>query len=213
MLTKALRMTVSSLKAKMLAMFVILTSIPLVAVGLVSYQKSFHTVSEHSRATTIYIADQLARSIDVLVQDASRLLELGNNPAVLQFLFRQTDSYTDAKEILLAFDLYRKTYAYDNVLNISMVNLYGRGISERRGVFALDQNPLRNPHFQHLMEKPDDVLVIPPAQASPLDRLDGFRYPGGVISIMATVKQRLTHEAIGFIVIDQIGRASCRERV
>lgn len=202
-MTKLLRMTVSSVKAKMLAMFVILTSIPLLAVGLVSYQKSFDTVSEHSKASTLYVADQLARSIDILFQDTGKLLELEKNPAVLQFLFRQTDSYTDAKEILIAFDLYRKTYKYDNVLNISLINLYGRGISERKGVFSLNQNPLRNPHFQHLIEQPADVLIIPPSEASLLDRLDGFQYEsGGVISIMATVKQRITHEVIGFIVID-----------
>lgn len=203
MMTRLLRMTISSVKAKMLLMFVILTSIPLIAVGLISYQKSFNTVSEHSKASTIYIADQLARNIDILFQDTGKLLELEKNPAVLQFLFRQTDSYTDAKEILLAFDLYRKTYKYDNVLNISMVNLYGRGISERKGVFSLNQNPLRNPHFQHLIGHPDDVLIIPPSDTSPLDRLDGSRYSdGGVISMMATVKQRITHEIIGFIVID-----------
>lgn len=199
---KLFRLTMSSVKAKMLAMFVILTSIPLIAVGLISYQKSFDTVSEHSKASTIYIADQLARSIDVLIQDTGRLLELEKNPAVLQFLFRQTDSYTDAKEILLTFDLYRKTYKYDNVMNMTMVNLYGRGISERRGVFTLDQNPLRNPHFQHLIQYPDDMLIVPPSEALPLDRLDGFQYEEGVISIMATVKQRITHEVIGFIVID-----------
>lgn len=202
-MTKLLPRFMSSIKAKMLAMFVILTSIPLLAVGLISYQKSFNTVSEHSKAATLYVADQLARNIDILFQDSGRLLELEKNPSVLQFLFRQTDSYADAKEILRTFDLYRKTYQYDNVLNISMVNLYGRGISERKGVFALNKNPLRNLHFQHLMNRPDDVLIIPPFEASPLDRLDGFQYGGsGVISMMATVKQRMTSEVIGFIVID-----------
>ncbi|CAM4222059.1 two-component system sensor histidine kinase YesM [Paenibacillus endophyticus] len=202
-MTKRYRLALSSLKSKMLIMFVILTSIPLVAVGLISYQKSFHTISENSKASTIFVADQLARNIDILVQDSSRLLELGKNPAVLQFLFRQTDSYADAKEILLTFDLYRTTYKYEDVLNISIVNLYGRGISERKGVFALNQNPLRNPHFQQLMYNPDDILIIPPSESSPLDRLDGFQYPdGGVISIIATVKQRITHEVMGFIVID-----------
>ncbi len=202
-MSRLIRMFMSSVKAKMLIMFVILTSIPLIVVGLISYQKSFTTVSEHSKAATLYIIDQLARNIDVLFQDTGKLLELEKNPAVLQFLFSQTDSYADAKQILLAFDLYRKTYRYDNVLNISMVNLYGRGISERKGVFTLNQNPLRNSHFQHLIAHPEDVLIIPPSRSLKLDRLDGFTYDeGNVISILATVKQRITHEVIGFIVID-----------
>ena len=200
------RWFVSSLRTKMLTMFLVLTTIPLLTVGLTSYQKSFQTISKHSEAATMYVADELARSVDILFQDASRLLDLEKNPAVLQFLFSQTDSYEDAKEILRAFDLYRKIYAYENVLNISMVNIYGRGISERKGVFALDRNPLRNPHFQALLQHPDDKLVVPPSDAHELDRLDGFVYAdGNVISLMGTVKQRITHEVIGFIVIDLNG--------
>lgn len=203
---KPIRLT--SMRAKMLLMFVSLTSIPLIVVGLLSYQKSYDTVSGHSKASTMLTASQLARSIDVLFEDSGKLLELGKNPQVIRFLFSQTDTYEDAKEILNAFSLYRETYKYDSVLNITMVNLYGRGISERKGVFQMDRNPMRNPHFQSLFRRPDDILNIAPLDASPLDRLDGFEYPGrNVISIMTTVKNGITHEVIGFIVIDLVDTA------
>lgn len=193
----------SSMRAKMLIMFVILTSVPLIVVGLLSYQKSYNTVSGHSKASTMLAASQLGRNIDVLFEDAGKLLELGKNPQVIRFLFSQTDTYEDAKEILNTFSLYRETYKYDSVLNITMVNLYGRGISERRGVFQMERNPMRNPHFQYLINHPDEILNIPPPDASSLDRLDGFDYPeGNVISIMTTVKNGITHEVIGYIVID-----------
>lgn len=193
----------SSMRAKLLVMFVILTTIPLIAVGIISYQKSYNAVSGHSKAATLLTAEQLGRDLDILFKDASKLLELEKNPQVLHFLFSQNDTYEDAKEIIKTFRLYRETYKYEDVLNITMVNLYGRGISERRGVFQLSVNPLRNPHLRHLMNHPDDVLNVPPSDAALLDRLDGFQYPRKhVISIMATVKQRITHEVIGFIVID-----------
>ncbi len=193
----------SSLRTKMLTMFVILTSIPLLSVGLISYEKSFNTISEYSQAASMVAADQLAREIDSLFLETGKLLELENNPAVVQFLISQTNSYHDAKDILLTFASYRDTYTYEGVLNISMINLYGRGISERKGVFSLHQNPLRNPHFRHLLNRPDDILVIPPSEASKLDRLDGFHYTDQqVITMIATVKQKITHEVIGFIVID-----------
>ncbi|WP_438349509.1 histidine kinase [Paenibacillus sp. FA6] len=193
----------SSVRAKLLTLFVILTSIPLIAVGSVSYQKSFNTVSDHSKSATLMVADQLGRDIDILFQDVGELLELSNNPTVHHFLYSQTETYEDAKEILTTFDLYRETYKYESVLNISMVNLYGKGISEQIGVFQLDVNPLRNPHFTVLLNHPDQVLNITPSDADPLDRLDGFQYKqSNVISIMAAVKQQITHEVIGFIVID-----------
>ncbi len=202
-MARFIRFALWSLRTKLLVMFIGLTLFPLIAVGLISYLKSFDTIADHSKAASMFIADELARSIDIQFRETRRLLELENNSTVRQFLFRQTDSYADAKQILQTFKLYRDTYTYENVLNISMVNLYGRGISERRGVFSLNQNPLRNPHFTYLMEHPEDVLIIPAADSSPLDRLDGFDYPDdNLISVMATIKQRITHEVIGFIVID-----------
>ncbi|MDQ0872822.1 two-component system sensor histidine kinase YesM [Paenibacillus sp. V4I3] len=98
---------------------------------------------------------------------------------------------------------YRQTYQYDSVLNITMINLYGRGISERKGVFQLDRNPLRNENLAYLVNHPNAVLNIPSSKSSSMDRLDGFQYKDkNVISIMTTVKQRITHEVIGFIIID-----------
>jgi len=193
----------SSLRAKLLVMFIILASVPLLIVGVVSYQKSYHTLSDHSKASTMLFADQLVSDIDTLFLDTQKLLELGTNPAVLYFLSSQTETYTEAKEIVQTLDIYRGTYQYDSVLNIQMVNLYGKGISERKGVFQLDYNPLRNPHFVFLSEHPDEILKIPPTEASSFDRLDGFTYQDdNVISIIAPIKQRVTHEVIGFIVID-----------
>lgn len=149
------------------------------------------------------VAEQLARDIDVLFQDTGKLLELENNPHVLKFLFAPTETYENAKEILETFELYREIYKYDDVRNITMINLYGKGISERKGLFQLDYNPLRNPHLGQLMDDPELIMNIPPIEASPLDRLDGFTYPNfDTVSIMATVKQKVTREVIGFIVID-----------
>lgn len=200
---KLIRWRWSSLRAKLLVMFVLISSVPMIVVGLVSYQKSFATISGHGKASALLEADGLARDIDGLFQDTSKLLELEENPQVLRFLFSQSDTYEDAKAILRTFELYRETYKYEDVLNISMVNLYGRGISERRGVFQLERNPLRNPHFVKLLSEPDQVLNVPPSDALPLDRVDGFQYEDrNVISIIATIKQSITKEVIGFIVID-----------
>lgn len=199
----------SSLRAKLLMMFLCLTVIPLIGIGLVSYQKSYNTVYENSKASAVLTADQLAQNLETLFIDSGKLLELGSHPRVLHFLYSQNDTYEDAKEILRTIDSYRQTYKYESVLNITMINLYGRGISERRGVFQLDKNPLRNPHFTYLINHPDSVLNIPPLDSQPLDRVDGLQEKPG-ISIMAAVKQRITHEVIGFIIIDlddsEVGR-------
>ncbi|WP_379134518.1 sensor histidine kinase [Paenibacillus sp. sgz500958] len=200
---KIIRWISSSLRAKLLALFIVLTTIPLIVVGLVSYQKSYVSISSHSKASSLLQAEMLGRNIDNLFDDTERLLELGKNPQVIHFLFSQSETYQEAKDILQTFSLYRETYKYENVINISFINLYGKGISERRGVFQSNLNPLRNPHFQSLSQNPDLVLKIPPLLTSEYDRVDGFTYQNrDVISIIAAVKQQITHEVIGFIIID-----------
>jgi two-component system sensor histidine kinase YesM len=197
------RWITSSLRAKLLALFIVLSTIPLIAVGLISYQKSYHSISSHSKASSMLQADMLGTNIDNLFKDTERLLELSNNPQVIHFLFSQSETYQEAKEILQTFTLYRDTYKYEDVLNISLINLYGKGISERRGIFQSNINPLRNPHFQTLAQEPDKILRIPPSLISSYDRVDGFTYGSqGVISIMTAVKQRITHEVIGFVIVD-----------
>ncbi len=193
----------ASLRVKLLVLFTVLTTVPLITVGIISYQKSYESIAEYSKAASMLQADELSRNINNLFDDTERLLELSNNPQVIHFLFSQSETYEEAKEILQTFALYRDTYKYEDVMNISFINLYGKGISERRGVFQSNLNPLRNPHFQTLTEHPDTILRIPPSMSSDYDHVDGFTYPQEeVISIIATVQQRITHEVIGFIIID-----------
>ncbi|PYE50073.1 sensor histidine kinase [Paenibacillus barcinonensis] len=201
---KLVQWITSSLRLKLLSMFIILSSVPLIVVGLISYHKSYTVVSDHNKAATQLAADQLARNIDIMFEDTERLLELGKNPQVLQYLYSQSESYAEAKAILQTYNLYRETYKYDKVLNISFVNFYGKGLSERKGVFKLERNPLRNPYFQYLVQYPNAILRIPHAAPyAEQNQLDGFVYPKqNALSIMTTVKERITQEVIGFIVID-----------
>ncbi|MFC9708755.1 sensor histidine kinase [Paenibacillus sp. NPDC056933] len=200
---RILRWALSSLRTKLMALFIMLTVVPLVIVGLISYHKSYTSISNHSKASSILQANILATSIDNLFQDTERLLELSNNPKVIHFLISQSETYKEAKHILQTFELYRDTYKYEHVLNVSLINLYGKGISERRGIFYTQFNPMRNPHFQTLTQRPNEILRVPPPLISEYDRVDGFTYGGrGVISIIAAVKQQVTHELVGFIVID-----------
>ncbi|OUM99182.1 MAG: two-component sensor histidine kinase [Paenibacillaceae bacterium ZCTH02-B3] len=194
----------NSLRSKLMALFVILTSAPLIAVGIVSYQKSFQTLSDYSKAANALVAENFLRELDMMFLNASRLLELESNPMVRRFLFSQTETYPEAMGILQTFKLYRETYQLNElVLNVTLVNLYGKGISERKGVFQLNQNLRKEPYFQTLLELPDETLYVPPSSVPSVPKLDGLDYGGKkTISIISTIKQPITHQVIGFITID-----------
>ncbi|WP_438448421.1 histidine kinase [Gorillibacterium sp. sgz5001074] len=200
---KLFRSITSSLRAKLLTMFIILTCMPLITVGLISYQKSYHTVFNTSKSQTMLLAEQLARDIDSLFTDTRKLLELEKNPQVLQYLFSQNDTYENAKDILRTMDSYRQTYQYDSVLNVTMINMYGRGISERKGVFQVSIPLISGEPFKELLQNKETVMNIPSSDPKALPPLDGSDYQGrSVISILSTIKQRVTHEVIGYIIID-----------
>lgn len=206
----------SSLRAKLLTMFIVLTCIPLITVGLVSYHKSYDMLFTNSKAATMMLSDRFARDIDNLFMDTRKLLELEKDDNVLQFLFSQTDTYANAKGILKTLNSYRQTYQYDSVLNVTMISTYGRGISERKGVFQINISSLSGPYFKYLLQHNDAVLNITSSEDSTLKPLDGTVYQtANVISIISTIKQRVTHEVIGFMIIDvddSIVRSFCNNQ-
>ncbi|USB34380.1 sensor histidine kinase [Paenibacillus sp. YPG26] len=193
----------SSLRAKMLAMFVLLTAFPLILVGMIAYYMSYETVSKHSVAAIQLTADHLKNDIDTLFSDNHKFLDISKNPNVLRFLFIQNETYQEAKEILNTFSLYRDTYRLsDRISNMMLFNLYGKGISERKGIFDLDQDLSTYPVFAKLMKQPDKIMIIPPLSPQRPDYFDRSIDEGqSVISIVSTVKQEITGELIGYMVI------------
>ncbi|UUZ92422.1 cache domain-containing protein [Paenibacillus sp. P25] len=198
------RWMTSSLRTKMLSMFVMLTAIPLILVGMITYSKSYNTVTEHSIATTELVAEHLKNEIDVLFSDNRKFLDITKNPNVLRFLTIQNETYDEAKEILKTFSLYRDTYRYSGgISNILLFNLYGKGISEKKGVFQMEDDLSGSPQLQDLLLHPDRSRIIPPSAAGALDSFDhAARDNHPTISIAATVKREITDEVIGFIVIN-----------
>lgn len=201
---KVLQNMFKSLRSKLVGLFIVLTLVPLLVVGIVSYQKSFQMLFEYNKATSSLLADVFLHELDTMLVDAERLLELENNQMVRRFLYAQTDTYQEAKEILKTLQLYRETYELDKwVLNISLVNLYGKGISDRKGVFQLNKNIKKDYYYQYLLNHPDETLYVPPTANPKVPPLDGTDYKGkDHISIISTIKQPITHQVIGFIAID-----------
>ncbi|KRF42179.1 sensor histidine kinase [Paenibacillus sp. Soil787] len=198
------RWVTSSLRTKMLIMFVMLTAIPLIAVGIISYTKSYNTVSQHSIATTELVAEHLKNEMDVLFSDNRKFLDISKNSSVLRFLLIQNETYEEAKDILKTFSLYRDTYRFSNgITNIMLFNQYGKGISEKKGVFQMDGDPFQYGTFKNLLNYPDEILILPPSETDGFNNLDhAVQDSPFIISIVATVKQEITDEVIGFMVIN-----------
>lgn len=186
---KLTKWIVSSLRTKLLIMFVLLTVIPLILVGVISYVKSIHIISENANSFAKVQAGEVSQEIDVIFQDVKRFTEIGKQESTIQFLINQDNTQEEAKTILNMFSFYREIYQSSKYIrSISIFNLDGKVISERYGVHQLANFPSKNPDYKMLINQKEETLIQPTVH-------NGLP----VISITSSVISEITDEVIGFI--------------
>ncbi|MGJ9383684.1 cache domain-containing sensor histidine kinase [Salipaludibacillus sp. CF4.18] len=189
---KIIALLVSSLRSKLLIMFILLTVIPLIFVGMISYNKSEKLISENAFTAAELQAAQLSQEIDVIFQDALRFTEIGKQEDTMRFLIRTgMDTYEEAKTILSLFAFYREIIpSSKNILDVSITNHEGKTISESKGVFKKDQSELVNLVEKEVNGTSNDIKI---------DTITINNIP--VISITRPIIWDITYEVIGYITI------------
>ena len=192
----------SSLRTKLLAIFAVLAVIPLSVVGVVSYSKSFSTIQGGITASTLQIADQLKKNIELLFLDTEKLLKIGDHPATIRFLnpYRQSEegTYRSALEIIQLFKLFRGIYDYGGrVRGIHILGFNGNHISEREGRFTLDRRVQDLPTVRRILRHPGEVVHIPNEEVD--HARTGYR---DVISVGRAIIRPATREVLGVIIVD-----------
>jgi two-component system sensor histidine kinase YesM len=143
-------------------MFLFLTVFPLIVVGIISYLKSYHIVTQKSYSLAQIEIAQLSREFDVIFQDISRFTEIGKKESTVQFLIDKINTAEEAKSILGLIDLYRESYpSSDSIMNIKVIGLDGKAVSEDRGVHQVDKNILTDSPFVKLLEQPTKTILEP----------------------------------------------------
>ncbi|WP_416151622.1 sensor histidine kinase [Salipaludibacillus sp. HK11] len=180
----------SSLRTKLLIMFILLTVIPLIFVGMISYVKSVEIVSENAKATAEIEVAQLSQELDVKFQDAIRFTEITKQESTISFLNNiNEDTYEEAKSILNMFTFYREIIpSSENILDVTIISPTGQAISESRGVYELEIVPLHDPQYNEVLKHPSSTIVT--------NTMAGEK---NVISITRPIIWDITYEVIGFI--------------
>ncbi|MBP3950871.1 sensor histidine kinase [Bacillus suaedae] len=186
---KLKKWTMTSLRTKMLVMFVLLTVIPLIFVGVVSYVKTYSIILEKSKSLAQLEVNQISSEIDEIFQDSIRFSELvKQDQAINGLTARWIDSSEDDQDLLNMFTLYRKSYPSRHILDISIISSTGKIINEQRGVYQLTSVPHQNPFLRHLFEQPTSTLIKHTIK-------NGFP----VFLVTTKIEDELTNETIGVI--------------
>lgn len=127
-----------SFKNRLLVIFFILMLIPLLVVGILSYRYYHESVWDSTKTTADQTILHLTKEIGQIFAVAEQFLEIGSYTVAERYLAERGDPYLNAKEILALMNLFRGKHRHDNdVKDIYLVGINGRGISEREGVFRL----------------------------------------------------------------------------
>ncbi|MFA9556759.1 histidine kinase [Evansella sp. AB-rgal1] len=178
----------SSLRTKLLVMFILLTVVPLIIVGMVSYSKAVEIISENAQSKVQLESTQLSQEIDGIIQDTIRFTEIGKKESTINFLMEGDDtvSYEDAKSILQLFAFYREIIpTSQHVLDISIISNRGRAISERKGVY-------------HYLEDPTSIGLDNTEQLTKTKITTTSVNSDPVISITRPIIWDITYEVIGY---------------
>ncbi|MFC4322392.1 sensor histidine kinase [Litchfieldia salsa] len=142
---KLIKSVVSSFRAKLLITFFILSVLPLILIGMISYSKTYNIISENSYSLSQLQTERVSREFDDVIQEINRFAEIGKMDSTLQFLIDKENTADEAKIILNMIEHYRESFQYSEyVMNIRIIGLDGKAISEDHGVHQLDNQTYKN---------------------------------------------------------------------
>lgn len=190
-----------SIRIKIVIIFALATIIPLGVIGAVSYIKYFDTMQKTVSRSTSQIAEQLNRNIELFFNNINKILDMGNNDLLINFL-DETDhvkKYAYAKEIGKLFEIYKGIYDFqDVILDINIIGMNGNSISDRFGAYTINGNLKGNDIYKKTVEEPDKLHIILDEKTDFLRRLPSEN----ILTIAKIVRRPLTKEIKGIILVD-----------
>ena len=186
-----------SLRAKLIIIFVLLSVVPLVIVGVTSYRASHNAIKTVSVDSFSQVVDQLNKSISLLLRDSEKFLSIGSSDAAIEFL-RFSDNpelrYSNAMRVINQFKMYRDIFKFDEMIKgIYIIGLDGYNISESRGVYRLKKEIESIELVQQILSDRDKIHTI---SNHIIDYSDQIMY-SDVISIGRVIKKPVTYEILG----------------
>ncbi len=127
-----------SFKTRLLVVFFVLMVLPLLTVGVISYRYYHAAAWESSLFAATQTINNLVDEVEKIFAEAEQFLEIDSYTVTENYLAHRGDPYDNAKSILAIMNLYRgRRFKSEAVLDLYFVGINGVGISEREGVFTL----------------------------------------------------------------------------
>jgi hypothetical protein len=132
---KALINNITSFRGKIVAFFLIFSFILSITIGSVCYFMVYNKMLSNTIDYVQQLASQISRNTELMIEEASKVFQLGNSDISFKFLYATGDRQEETMELIKLFKLYRDSYVLSkDIKNVYIMGTDGVGFSERHGI-------------------------------------------------------------------------------
>jgi two-component system, sensor histidine kinase YesM len=193
---------IRSIRHRLIFVFIILSSLPLLIVGTVSFYKSFQAIEQISVTSYSQIADQLNKSIELLFRDGEKFLTIGSSDESIKFLNHKAgdeDLYSSTYDLIMLFKDYRRIFHFDDYIKgIYIIGANGFCVSEKRGLYSLEGQIKEYNVIGDAIDADGEIVILPHRSVN----YAAEAHKDEVISLGRVIKKPVTHERLGVVIVD-----------
>lgn len=134
----------NGLKLKIITLSVLCIMLPVLLVGVLSYNKTYDILLDTTIENAQQLSNQLAQNIELSFTEIERFITISKHTNTIRFLLSQSiDERTYYSfQLINMLDLYRNTYRFSSSIHDIQIigNNPNRCFSERRGVFTISSD-------------------------------------------------------------------------
>lgn len=150
-----------SLKIKLIIISILLAAVPVLMVGIISYNRTYDTLKKSTINYVNRASEQLANNTDLSINEIRRFMELGSNKATTEFLLsKNRDERTEhAHALIEMIKLYRSMYRFNNsVINTKIIGVEDLNFDEKIGVYSMTKEE-RNQYIERFNNNRGSMVI------------------------------------------------------
>jgi two-component system sensor histidine kinase YesM len=141
------------------------------------------------------LSSQISRNTELMIDEASKVLQLGNSDISFNFLYATDDRQEETMELIKLFKLYRDSYVLSkDIKNVYIMGSDAMGFSERHGIYNIDKDENSRYLYDIVSQNENELLVL---SGKELDGSDN-----NSIIIGKAIIQPGTHKQLGITVVE-----------
>ena len=131
----------ASIRAQMVSVFIACSLIISVLIAAVCIRVIYTTMEQQATAALVDVTGKINMEIQIMVDDATRLLRWGDVSVVTDFFYAKDRRHKEASAIVAAFQSLRAGQMIGkSVQNVYLFDTDGYGYSEKAGLFHVQRD-------------------------------------------------------------------------